>query len=146
MDSRQKTPGRVEGGIGGRLRKFGGGAFDKICKGRKLNPRQKYQKWPPSLTPVPYISSDWWREQRWFWIFNESPLGPSTMSGLCMALSFNRKVLMHLFRCSCNSDFTHDLLISEWLPLIHNEAQVTIHHLSFGGINSTELQDVPKFH
>lgn len=115
MDSREKTAGKDERKLedGRWIKEVGERAFDKICKGRKLNPRQKYQKWSPAHptphpTPLPAslsstFSSDWWREQKQFWIFNESPLGPSTTPGLCMPLS--RKVLLHLlhftqFRCA----------------------------------------------
>lgn len=47
MDSREKTAGEEE---------MGGG--DKICKERKLNPRQKYQNWCPLAPQLPFLVTD----------------------------------------------------------------------------------------
>ena len=51
MDSRHETAGKEEREVqrGGGVKEVGERAFDKICKGRKLNPRQKYQNLGPSL-------------------------------------------------------------------------------------------------
>lgn len=102
IDSEEKTARKeVKKVGGGRLRNWRWAFLIKYVKRGNWIPDKNIKSHPP-FAPLLSISSDWWKEHGRSWIFNESPLGPSTSSGLCKPLSLSREVLvLHFTQFKC---------------------------------------------